>query len=78
MKERTCTWCGCVESARNETACPAPDGDGHIFASNVRFASDVRAALTTEVAKAATSRAGQAWIPIQLSMEDNDDDWRPF
>lgn len=72
MTERTCTWCGCVESARNRLACNAPDGDGHIFASKVR------AALLAEIAKTANSHGGQAWIPVQMSMEDEDDDWRPF
>lgn len=72
MKERTCTWCGCAESASTKTPCPAPDGDGHVFARNVR------AALMSEVAKTSTSHGGYAWIPVQMSMEDEDDDWRPF
>ena len=38
----------------------------------------VRAALVAEVAKTATDPGGQAWIPVQLTMEDEDDDWRPF
>ena len=38
----------------------------------------VRAALVAEVAKTATDPGGQAWIPLQMTMEDEDDDWRPF
>lgn len=38
----------------------------------------VRAALVAEVAKTATDPVGQAWIPVQMTMEDEDDDWRPF
>lgn len=31
MIERVCVWCLCPQVQASKTACPAPDGDGHLF-----------------------------------------------
>lgn len=56
-----CIWCFAPSDTKN-SACPAPDGDGHLFSLD----------------SASPPTEGELFIPTMLNEDDELNDWRPY